>query len=123
MYRALILITLLYGSKAWVTYSHKVRLLERFHQRCFRIILNIHWSDYVTNIEVLEQLEIISIEAMLMKSQLRWAEHVSRMGDYRLPKMVLYGELSTGHSDRQAQKKCYKESLKKLLNTCHIDHS
>ena len=57
-----------------------------------------------------------------MKTQLRWAGHVSRMEDHRLPKIVLYGELSTGHRDRGAPKKRYKDSLKKSLSTCHIDH-
>ena len=75
------------------------------------------------NFEVIEQVEITSIVAMLMKSQLRWAGHVSRMGDYSLPKMILYGELSTGHLDRGGPKKRYKNFLKKLLSTCHIDHS
>jgi len=122
VYRAVILTTLLYGSESWVTYRHHLRLLERFHQRCLRTILNIHWSDYVTNVEVLEQAEIISIEAMLLKSQLRWAGHVSRMEEHRLPKIALYGELSTGHRDRGAPKKRYKDSLKKSLGACHIDH-
>ena len=122
MYRAVVLTTLLYGSESWVTYSHHLRLLERFHQRCLRTILNIHWSDYVTNVEVLEQAEITSIEAMLLKSQLRWAGHVSRMEDHRLPKIVLYGELSTGHRDRGAPKKRYKDSLKKSFGACHINH-
>ena len=122
VYRAVVLTTLLYGSESWVTYRHHLRLLERFHQRCLRTILNIHWSDYVTNVEVLEQAEITSIEAMLLKSQLRWAGHVSRMEDNRLPKIALYGELSTGHRDRGAPKKRYKDSLKKSLDACHIDH-
>ena len=122
VYRAVVLTTLLYGSESWVTYRRHLRLLERFHQRCLRIILNIHWSDYVTNVEVLEQAEITSIEAMLLKSQLRWAGHVFRMGDHRLPKIALYGELSTGHRDRGAPKKRYKDSLKKSLGACHIDH-
>ena len=122
VYRAVVLTTLLYGSESWVTYRRHLRLLERFHQRCLRIILNIHWSDYVTNVEVLEQAEITSIEAMLLKSQLRWAWHVFRMGDHRLPKIALYGELSTGHRDRGAPKKRYKDSLKKSLGACHIDH-
>ena len=30
-----------------------VCLIERCHQRCLPTILNIHWSDFVTNIEVL----------------------------------------------------------------------
>ena len=89
VYRAVVLTTLLYGSESWVTYRHHLRLLERFHQRCLRSILNIHWSDYITNVEVLQQAGITSVEAMLMKTQLRWAGHVSRMEDHRLPKIVL----------------------------------
>ena len=58
VYRAVALTTLLYGSESWVTYRHHLRLLERFHQRSLRIILDIHWSNYVTNFEVLEQAEI-----------------------------------------------------------------
>ena len=120
VYRAVVLTTLLYGSESWVMYRHHLRLLERFHQRCLRSIFNIHWSDYVTNTEVLERAGITSIEAMLLKIQLRWAGHVSRMEDHRLPKIVLYGELSTGHRDRGAPKKRFKDSLKKSLSTCNI---
>ena len=122
VYRAVVLTTLLYGSESWVTYRHHMRLLERFHQRCLRTILNIHWTDYVTNVEVLELAEIPSIEAMLLKSQLRWAGHISRMEDHRLPKIALYGELCTGKRDRGAPKKRFKDVLKKSLDACHIDH-
>ena len=123
VYRAVVLTTLLYGSESWVTYRHHLRILERFHQRCLRSILNIHWSDFITNAEVLEQAGINSIEAMLLKTQLRWAGHVSRMEDHRLPKVVLYGELSTGHRNRGAPKKRFKDSLKKSLSACLIDHN
>ncbi|GFN92963.1 hypothetical protein PoB_001946900 [Plakobranchus ocellatus] len=86
VYRAVVLTTLLYGSETWVTYISHIRLLERLHQRCLRTILQIHWSDLVTNVEVLEQAEIPSIEALIAKSQLRWAGQVFRMKDHRLPK-------------------------------------
>ena len=43
LYRAVVLTTLLYGSESWVTYSHHIRILERFHQRCLRTILQIKW--------------------------------------------------------------------------------
>ena len=42
--------------------------------------------------------------------------------DDRLPKIVMFGELSTGHRERGAPKKRFKDSLKKLLTTCNIDH-
>ena len=96
--------------------------LERFHQRCLRTILNIHWKDCVNNITVLERANITSIEAMLLKIQLRWAGHVSRMEDHRLPKIVLYGELSTGHTNRGAPKKRFKDTLKRSLSVADIDH-
>lgn len=67
-----------------MTYRSHIRLLERFHLRCLRSLVNIHWSDFITNVEVLEQAEIPSIEAMLLKHQLRWAGHVSGMEDHRL---------------------------------------
>ena len=51
--------------------------------------LNIHLSDFVTNIEILEMAKVTSIEAMLLKTQLRWAGHVSMVEDHRLPKIVL----------------------------------
>ena len=122
MYRAVVLTTLLYGSESWVTYRHQLQLLERFHQRSLRTILNIHWSDYVTNVEVLERAEVTSIKAMLHKLQLRWVGHVSRMDDLRLPKIAMYGKLSTGHRDRGATRIRYKDSLKQILAACHIDY-
>ena len=76
VYRAVVLTTLLYGSETWVAYKHHLRLLERFHQRCLRSILGIHWSDFTTNVEVLAKAGVPSMEALLLKSQLRWAGHV-----------------------------------------------
>ena len=72
-----ILTTQQYSSESWVTYHHH---LEHIHQCCLHTILNIYWSNYISNIEVLDQAEITSIEVMLLKSQLQWAGHVFRMG-------------------------------------------
>ena len=113
VYRAVVLTTLLYGSASWVTYWNHLKYLERFHQRCLHTILNIHWSDYINNLTVLEWADITSIEAILLKIQLRWAGHVSRMENHRLPKISLYGDLSSGLRNRGAPKKRYKDTLKK----------
>ncbi|KAJ7412849.1 hypothetical protein WISP_94159 [Willisornis vidua] len=58
---------------------------------------------------------------MLMRTQLRWAGHVSRMEDLCLPKIVLYGELATSYRKRGAPKKRYKDFLKQHLSLGHID--
>ena len=117
VYRVVVLTTLLNGSESWVAYRHHLRPLEGFHQRCLRIILHIHWSDYVSNVKVFERAEITSIEAIFLKSQLHWARHVSRMYNHRLPKIALFGKLSIGHRNRGAPKKQYNDSL----GACHIN--
>ena len=58
---------------------------------------------------------------MLMKSQLHWAGHVSRMGSHHLPEITLYCELSARHRKRGAPKKRYKASLNKTLCIYHVD--
>ncbi|KAJ7408808.1 hypothetical protein WISP_118345 [Willisornis vidua] len=58
---------------------------------------------------------------MLMRTQLSWAGHTSRMEDHRFPKIVLYGELATGCHKRGAPKKRYKDSLKQHLSLGRID--
>ena len=118
VYRAVVLTTLLYGAESWVTYCRHLHLIERYHQRCLRAILNIHWSDFVTNIDVFEMAQV----TMLLKTQLRWAGHVSRMENHHLPKIVLYGELFTGHRDKGAPRKRYRDTLKRFLATCDIDY-
>jgi transcription termination factor 2 len=51
-----------------------------------------------------------SLESILLKQQLRWAGHVARMEDTRLPKAVLFGELKLGSRSVGAPKKRYKFS-------------
>ena len=46
VYQAIVLTTLLYDAETWVTYRAHIRLLERFHQRCLRTILGIHWMEH-----------------------------------------------------------------------------
>ena len=64
--------------------------------RSLQTILNINWKDRVSNLQVLNMAESTSIEAMILKSQLRWLGHVIRMEDNRLPKQLMFGELASG---------------------------
>ena len=93
-YRAIVLTTLLYGSETWVTYRSHIHLLERFHQRCLRTILNFTGEpSSPTSKSQSTESEVSSIEVMILKYQLQWAGHVSRIKDHRFPKIVMYGEL------------------------------
>ena len=53
-----------------------------------------------------------SMEATLLKTLLRWARHVSRMEDHRLPKTVPYGILFSGYHNIGVQKRGTKTTWK-----------
>ena len=88
--------------------------------RCLRSLLHIKWQDKVPDAEVLQRAEMEGIHAILLRHQLRWAGHVHRMDDCRLPKRLFYGELSTGKRTTDRPKKRYKDTLKEALKLCTI---
>ena len=100
----------------------QIRLLERFQQRCLHTILGIKWQDYVSNEEVLERASLPSIESTLLRVQLRWAGHVTRMEDVRMSKAVFFSKLQEGKRDHGAPRKRYKEQLKGQLAQTEISH-
>ena len=121
VYKAVVLPSLLYGCETWTVYSRHAKKLNSFHLRCLRKILRIKQEDRIPDTEVLERAEAESIYALLKRSQLRWAGHVHRMDDDRIPKKLLYGELVEGKRSHGGQKKRYKDTLKATLKDCKID--
>ena len=63
-----------------------------------------------------------SIESIPLQVQLRWAGHVSRMEDVRMPKAVFFSHLQEGKRDRGAARKRYKDQLKRQLARAGISH-
>ncbi|KAK9395647.1 hypothetical protein NXF25_019008 [Crotalus adamanteus] len=96
VYQAAVLTTLLYASETWTVYRRHVRQLNYFHMTCLRRILRIRWQDKIPDTDVLSRAGLSSIYTLLMKAQMRWAGHVVRMPDHRIPKQLFYGELSQG---------------------------
>ena len=114
--------TLLYGCEAWTVYRHHEKQLQQFHTRCLRRILNIRWNDFVPpDTEVLERANLPSVITMLRKAQIRWASHVSRMADSRIPKQLFYGQLKNGQRKIGAPHKRYKNYFKSNLKDFNID--
>ncbi|KAJ8333488.1 hypothetical protein SKAU_G00414960 [Synaphobranchus kaupii] len=75
VYQACVLSTLLYGSESWTPYTSQ---------------------DRIPNKDVFKQAGIPNLFAILTQRCLRWLGHVSRMEDGRIPRDILYEELTTG---------------------------
>jgi len=76
-----------YACETWTVYQRHAKKLNRFHITCLRKLLRISWRDMVPDTEVLRRTKL-RIQTMLAKAQLRWASHVVRMQEERLPKRL-----------------------------------
>ena len=121
VYNAAVIPSLLYATEALTLYQRHIYLLTSAQLRHLRALLGISWKDKISNIEVLKMAGTVSVEAEIIASQLRWAGHVHRMPDYRLPKQILYGELYDGERKRGGQKIRYKDTLKRNMKKCNLD--
>ena len=121
VYQAVVLTALLYACETWTVYRRHAKQLNHFHLSCLRKILRIRWQDKIPDTEVLKKASSPSIYTLLLKAQVRWAGHVVRMDDSRLPKQMLYGELATGKRNVGRPKKRYKDSLKTSLKELNIN--
>ena len=114
VYRAVVLPSLLYACETWTVYSRHARQLNSFHMRCLRKLLLIKWQDKVPDTEVLQRADMESVHAMLKRAQLRWAGHVCRMDDERLPKRLLYGDCQKANALSKHQRSA-SETRARLL--------
>ncbi|KAG6444869.1 hypothetical protein O3G_MSEX003550 [Manduca sexta] len=123
VYRLIVLPNLLYSSETWILYRKHIRTLDRFHLKCLRDIMNIRWSDRVRNTSILRRANIGGIEEYLMKRQLRWCGHVSRMSEGRVAKRIFFSELQKGKRKSGGQYLRYKDVLKRHMKRCNIEPS
>ena len=99
VYRAVVLSTLLYGAETWTVKAESVRRLRGFHNRCIRSMLGVsklqQWRERITSKELAERFGMTeSMAEILRRHRLKWLGHVARMNDNRMPKQLLFGELT-----------------------------
>ncbi|KAI0217907.1 putative aarF domain-containing protein kinase 5 [Lamellibrachia satsuma] len=115
IYQAIVLSTLLYGAEAWTVYRRQVKKLHAFMMRHLRSIMRLTWKDKVTNKEILGRIGLPSMEDLLIKKNLLWTGHLMRMSSDRLPKQILYSQLSSGHRQRGRPRLRFKDTIKRNL--------
>ena len=98
VYRAVVMGVLLYGAEAWVNKRAVTRKLEFFKNKCLRRILGITKAQQrtgrITSAEVRRRFGVEEmLEDVVAAKRLRWAGHVARKEDCRLPKRLMFGWL------------------------------
>ena len=121
VYMTCVVTVLLYAVETWSTHQKHIRVLEHFHLKCLRRILNIKWQIRTPDTEVLEKALCPSLESVITTAQLRWVGHIVRMDDGRLPKRLFSGQLTSGKRPQHKPRKCYKDGLKSNLKGADID--
>ena len=71
--------------------------------------------DKMTNKEKLDRTGLPSMEVLLIRKNLRWTGHLTRMSPERLPKQVFYSQLSSGHRKRGRTRLRFKDTIKRNL--------
>ena len=71
--------------------------------------------DKVTNKDILERTGLPSMEDLPIRKNLRWTGHLMRMSPDRLPKQVIYSQLSSGHKKRGRRRLWFKDTIYRIL--------
>ena len=104
-YRAFITPTLLYGCESWPTTKAQEDKLNVFHMRCLRRILGVSIRHRLRNEHIVARCGIQQVPALISLARMRWAGHLIRMGNERLPKKILFGALAEGKRGRGKPRK------------------
>ena len=123
VYRVTVVATLLYGAETWTVYRVQVKKLHAHMMRHLRAIMNISWKDKITNIEVMKQAGLPSMEDMLIQMNLRWLGHVERMDHQRLPRQLLYSQLCKSKRNVGRPRLTFKATVKRNLEKLDIERS
>ncbi|KAK2165991.1 hypothetical protein NP493_1344g00063 [Ridgeia piscesae] len=71
--------------------------------------------DKVTNKEILELTGLPSLEDLLIRNNFRRPGHLLRISPDRLPKQILYSQLSSGHRKKGRPRLRFKDTIKRNL--------
>ena len=104
LFKAVILPTLLYGSKTWNLLQHNIQRLQVFVNRCLRIIPGFSLWEKIKNTQLLHKANIDRVDVLIQKRRLQWLGHVKRMHDDRLPKKLLVSKIRDGKRLQGGQK-------------------
>ena len=126
VFNSVVIPTLLYGTETWAILDSQVHRLERFQNRCLRVILNIFYATHgqVSNKKVRKRARNQpSVEQQIRTRRLRWFGHVYRMDPSRLPNQMLTARPPDARRPQGKRYFTWRELLRSDLEQLHITNT
>ena len=124
IYSSLVLSVLLYGSETWALREDLAQRLRSFHHRCARTMCRVTMAHTIRckikTSSLLERLGIQTVENYYHRRLLRWAGHVARMDENRMPRKLITGWVAHPRP-RGCPYMTWGRTLKKALKCNQID--
>jgi hypothetical protein len=90
LYKIMAIPTLLYGSEYRTLTKRQKSRLEAAEMRFLRSVAGYRLIDHRRNEDIREELQIIDINSRIKDYQIKWLQHLERMEQNRIPKLLLY---------------------------------
>ena len=110
IYRATVLSTVLYGSECWSCTDREYDALDTFNTRRLRAMIGKNKME-ISNSDLYKITQMIPLKKVVQRNRLRWAGHVRRMADTRIPKKALFGDVVGGKPRRGRTKINWLQNL------------
>jgi hypothetical protein len=81
--------TLLYGSECWALTKRQESRLEAAEMHFLRSVAGYRLIDHRRNEHIREKLQIMDINSRIKDYQIKWLQHLERMEQNRIPKLLL----------------------------------
>ena len=93
-FQCIVMSVLLFPGEVLAVVKQHISPLAVFQMNCLRRMCGISLHDHVPNVDILNRCNTPSVKSQLQGKRHRWLGHVFRMPNNRLPKKLLFGEVT-----------------------------
>ena len=90
IYNAAVLSVLMYGAETWPLSQSLAQRIAGFDSKALRMLLNVRWTDRISNSEIRSRTEQPSALRLLAQRRIRWLGHLCRLPDSHPTKVVAF---------------------------------
>jgi len=105
---------LLYGAETWRATKNNIKLIQTFVNRCLRKILNIHWSEIISNEELWHKTKQKPLEEEICRRRWKWIGHTLRKNESNTTREALSWK-PQGHRKRGRPRTTWKRTVEKEI--------